>query len=378
MNRTVSLSDITLDDSDIQQVVEVLKTKWLSMGPVTQNFEQEFSVYNNIRHAFGVSNCTAALHIAARELGIRNGDEVVLPSLTFVATANSVLYCGAKPVFADITSHENFNISPEDIMEKISGKTKAIIVVHYAGYPCDMNAILDIAEDHNLKIIEDAAHAVGAEYKGKKCGTIGDIGCFSFFANKNMATGEGGMIVTESDEIAEKIRIIRSHGMTTLTWDRHKGHAYTYDVVDLGYNYRICEIASCLGRTQLKKLDTNNEIRKGIVEKYHQQLKNLRNIGLPFLEHDGVSAYHIFPLLLKDYPREKFMDELKAKGIQTSIHYNPIHLFSYYKKSVCPDISLPRTEFVGEHEVTLPLHPLLSDDDISYVTDSIKDVFSVK
>jgi dTDP-4-amino-4,6-dideoxygalactose transaminase len=374
MTQNISLSDITLDETDIQQVIEVLKSRWLSMGPVTQNFEKEFSEYNNVKYSFGVSNGTAALHIAVKELGITRGDEVILPSLTFVATANSVLYCGATPVFADITSHDNFNISPEDILEKISNKTKAIIVVHYAGYPCDMKAILDIAEDHHLKIIEDAAHAVGAEYHGKKCGTIGDIGCFSFFANKNLATGEGGMIVTERDDIAKNINIVRSHGMTTLTWDRHKGHAYTYDVVDLGYNYRISEIASALGRNQLKKLDANNKIRKGIAEQYQNQLRNIPNIRLPFLLCEGLSAYHIFPLLLENFSREKFMDRLKAKGIQTSIHYKPIHSFSYYKKMVNSSlISLPKTEYVGDHEVTIPLHPLLRDEEILYVTDSIKE-----
>jgi len=377
MTQNISLSDITLDENDIQQVLEVLRSKWLSMGPITQNFEKEFSVYNNIKYSFGVSNGTAALHIAVKELGITQGDEVILPSLTFVATANSVLYCGARPVFADITSYDDFNISPEDILEKISDKTKAIIVVHYAGYPCDMKAILEIAEDHHLKIIEDTAHAVGAEYQGKKCGTIGDIGCFSFFANKNLATGEGGMIVTERDDIAKKINIVRSHGMTTLTWDRHKGHAYSYDVVDLGFNYRISEIASSLGISQLKKLDMNNNIRKGIAEQYQNQLRNISNIRLPFLHHEGLSAYHIFPILLENFPREEFMDRLKAKGIQTSIHYKPIHLFSYYKRLVNSGlIKLPKTEYVGDHEVTIPLHPLLSEEKILYVTNTIKDSIS--
>jgi dTDP-4-amino-4,6-dideoxygalactose transaminase len=377
MTQNISLSDITLDETDIQQVTEVLKSRWLSMGPVTQNFEKEFSAYNNVKYSFGVSNGTAALHIAVKELGITRGDEVILPSLTFVATANSVLYCGARPVFADITSFDNFNISPEDILEKISHKTKAIIVVHYAGYPCDMKAILDIAEDHQLKIIEDTAHAVGAEYQGKKCGTIGDIGCFSFFANKNLATGEGGMIVTAHDDIAKNINIVRSHGMTTLTWDRHKGHAYTYDVVDLGYNYRISEIASSLGRSQLKKLDVNNKIRKGIAEQYQNQLRNIPNIRLPFLQYEGLSAHHIFPILLENNNREEFMDRLKAKGIQTSIHYKPIHLFSYYKKMVNSKlITLPKTEYVSDHEVTIPLHPLLRDEEILFVTDSIKESIS--
>jgi dTDP-4-amino-4,6-dideoxygalactose transaminase len=377
VTQNIALSDIPLDENDIAQVVEVLKSKWLSMGPITQNFEKEFSDYNNVKHSFGVSNGTAALHIAVKELGIKQGDEVILPSLTFVATANSILYCRAKPVFADITSYKNFNISPESIVEKISKKTKAIIAVHYGGYPCDMKAILDIAADHNLTIIEDAAHAVGAEYRGKKCGTIGDIGCFSFFANKNLATGEGGMIVTNHDDIARKINIIRSHGMTTLTWDRHKGHAYSYDVVDLGYNYRISEIASSLGRTQLKKLDNNNKIRREITEKYQKQLTDSSNIQLPFLSYEGLSAYHIFPILLKNFPREKFMMRLKDKGIQTSIHYKPIHQFSYYKKMVHSNSDeLSKTEYVGNHEVTIPLHPLLHEEEILYVTNTIKDTIA--
>lgn len=191
MEWKIPLSDIDLDEEEIGAVTKVLRSKWLSMGPVTQQFEEEFAKYLGVKYAFGVANGTAALHIAHKVLGIAENDEVIVPSLTFVATANSVLYCGAKPVFADITSLDDFNISPEDIIEKITSKTKAITIVHYGGYPCDMDAIMKIASDHNLKVIEDAAHAPGAEYKSKKCGTIGDIGCFSFFSNKNLATGEG-------------------------------------------------------------------------------------------------------------------------------------------------------------------------------------------
>jgi dTDP-4-amino-4,6-dideoxygalactose transaminase len=253
MEWKIPLSDIDLDEEEIREVVKVLKSKWLSMGPVTQRFEEEFAKYLGVKHAFGTSSGTAALHIAHKVLGIKEDDEVIVPSLTFVATANSILYCKAKPVFADITSLEDFDISPEDILEKITTKTKAITIVHYGGYPCDMDAIMEIADDYNLKIIEDAAHAPGAEYKGRKCGTIGDVGCFSFFANKSLVTGEGGMIVTNDDALAEKTRIMRSHGMTTLTWDRHKGHAHSYDVVDMGFNYRINEVASAIGLVQLKK-----------------------------------------------------------------------------------------------------------------------------
>ena len=375
MEWKIPLSDIDLDDEEIEAVTKVLKSKWLSMGPVTQKFEKEFADYLGVKHAFGVSSGTAALHIALKALGIEEGDEVIVPSLTFVATANSVLYCGAKPIFADIISLNNFNISPDDILEKITNKTKAIIVVHYGGYPCDMDAIMEIAKAHNLKVIEDAAHAPGAEYKGKKCGTIGDVGCFSFFANKNLVTGEGGMIVTNDDALAEKIRMIRSHGMTTLTWDRHKGHAHSYDVVDMGFNYRINEMASAIGLVQLKRLDGNNEKRREIVEEYKKRLEKISGISVPFKNYKEKPSYHIFPILLaEDISRNEFIDKLKEKGIQTSIHYPPIHLFTYYRKKFgFEEGILPKTEYVGEHEVTLPLYPGMCEDDVKFITERISE-----
>ncbi len=374
MEWKVTLSDIDLGDEEIKAVVNVLRSKWLSMGPVTQKFEQEFAKYLGVKHAFAVSSGTAALHIACRILNIKQGDEVIVPSLTFVATANAVLYCGAKPVFADITSVDNFNISPEDVQEKITNKTKAVIVVHYGGYPCDMKSILEIAEDYKLRVIEDSAHAIGAEYEGKKCGTFGDVSCFSFFANKNLVTGEGGMIVTNDDKLAEKIRIIRSHGMTALTWDRFKGHSYTYDVVDLGYNYRLTEIASALGLVQLKKLDKNNEKREKIVKEYKKKLKKFSEITIPFKNFKGKASYHIFPILLTEkIGRFEFMKKLRENGIQTSIHYPPIHLFTYYRKSFgFKEGALPLTELVGEREVTMPLHPLMSKEDVNFVCDKIE------
>lgn len=373
MEWKIPLSDIDMDEEEIEAVTKVLKSKWLSMGPVTQQFEKEFAEYLGVKHAFAVSNGTAALHIAHWVLGIRAEDEVIVPSLTFVATSNSILYCGAKPVFADITSLDDFNISPRDILNKITPKTKAITVVHYGGYPCDMNAIMEIAHDHGLRVIEDAAHATGAEYKGRKCGTIGDVGCFSFFANKNLVTGEGGMIVTNDDILAEKIRIMRSHGMTTLTWDRHKGHANSYDVVGIGFNYRINEMASALGLVQLKKLEENNGKRKTIVELYRKQLKTISEISTPFDDCKDKSAHHIFPILLsEEVPRNKFIERLKEKGIQTSIHYPPIHLFSYYKEMFgFKNDFLLKTEFVGKQEVTLPLHPLMKLEDITLIFNEI-------
>jgi dTDP-4-amino-4,6-dideoxygalactose transaminase len=376
MTWKIPLSDIDLDEEEIKAVEDVLKSKWLSMGPVTQKFEEEFSRYLGIKHAFGVANGTAALHLANKVLGIETGDEVIMPSLTFVATANSTVYMGGTPVFADIIGSNNLNISPDEIRKKIDQKTKAITVVHYGGFPCEMDEITKIASEHDLKIIEDAAHAPGAEYKGKKCGTIGDIGCFSFFSNKNIVTGEGGMIVTDDDVLAERIRILRSHAMTTLTWDRHKGHAKSYDVVDLGYNYRTTEVASALGLIQLRRLDESNDIREKIVKEYMGQLEDVPEITIPFKDHPQKSSYHIFPALLSDkINRLNFQNELKIKGIQSSIHYPPVHLFSYYKNTFgFEEGMLPNTEYVSNHEVTLPLHPLMTNEDISSICDSIKEI----
>lgn len=376
--KQIPLSDVDINDEEIKIVIDVLKSKWLSMGPITQQFEGEFANYLKIKYAYGVSNGTAALHLANKVLGIGKGDEVIVPSLSFVATANASLYCGAKPVFADITSLDNLNISPDDILEKITDKTRAITVVHYGGYPCDMDAIMEIAQDNDLKVIEDAAHAPGAEYKGKKCGTIGDVGCFSFFSNKNLVTGEGGMIVTNHDNLAGKIRTMRSHSMTTLTWDRHNGHAYSYDIDDIGFNYRINEIASALGLIQLSKLDFNNNRRKAIFNEYINNLNGTDEITIPFKNFNWKSSYHIFPILLSEnVDKYEIIDGLKANGVQTSIHYPPIHSFSYYKQNFkLNNLFLPNTEFVANNIITLPLYPEMTKEEVIYVTKSLKELIN--
>jgi dTDP-4-amino-4,6-dideoxygalactose transaminase len=359
---------------EVDAVRDVLQSRWLSMGPVTEEFEAAFARYLGVKHAFAVSNGTAALHIAHAVLGIGSGDEVITPSLTFVATANSVLYCGARPVFADIAGPDDLNVAWEDIAAKVSPRTRAITVVHYGGYPCDMQPILDLARDHDLRVVEDAAHAVGATYKEKMCGTIGDVGCFSFFANKNLATGEGGMVVTNDDDLAERIRVMRSHGMTTLTWDRHRGHGYSYDVTALGYNYRINEVASALGIVQLRRLAENNARRKRIAARYRKMLEGVEGIACPFSgKVDGESSHHIFPVVLPgDLPRAGLQAALKELGVQTSIHYPPIHLFTYYQRLLGDTSgSLPQTEFVGEHEMTLPLYPGMTDEEVEYVCAAI-------
>lgn len=378
MKWKIPLTDIDLGQEEIKAVIKVLKSKWLTMGEITHNFETAFAEYLGVKHAFAVANGTAALHIAHQALGITEGDEVICPSLTFVATANSVFYTKAIPVFADVTSLNNFNISPDSIREKITPKTRAITVVHYGGYPCNMDDILEIARSHGLYVIEDAAHAPGAVYKGEKAGTIGDIGCFSFFSNKNMTTGEGGMIVSNHDELAERIRRTRSHGMTTLTLDRHKGHAYSYDVLELGYNYRIDEIRAAIGIEQLKRLEKNNSARKEIVGSYRNMLQDIDEISIPFREHPDRSSFHILPVLLNSgVDRKNFQERLKAKGIQTSMHYPPIHLFSFYRKKFgYKQGHLPITEEIGKREVTLPLYPQMDQRSVKYIVDEIKNILA--
>jgi dTDP-4-amino-4,6-dideoxygalactose transaminase len=343
------------------------------MGEVTQTFEAEFAAYLKIKHAFAVSNGTTALHLAYAALGLGPGDEIILPSLTFVATANAALYTGATPVFADISSLDDLTISPEAIESKITPRTKAIGVMHYGGYPCVMDQILDIAGRHHLAVVEDAAHAPGAMFQGRKCGTLSDVGCFSFFSNKNLTSGEGGMVVTQRDDLAERIRLMRSHGMTTLTWDRHLGHAYSYDVVELGYNYRTDEIHAALGLAQLAKLEHNNARRATLVAEYRRRLAETTGLKLPFTSRREGSAFHIMPIFLDEkVERAAFIDAMKAKGVQTSIHYPPIHTFTYYRNRFGDHAgSLPNTERAGQREVTLPLYPTMSPADNDWVIQAV-------
>jgi dTDP-4-amino-4,6-dideoxygalactose transaminase len=376
MRWKVTLSDLNFDQREQKIVSQVIQNRWLTMGEMVKKLERNFANFLGVKHAFAVSSGTAALHLSLRALNIKTEDEVLVPSLTFVASANAILYVGAKPVFVDITSLSDLNLSCDDLENKINPKTKAIMVVHYGGYLADMERIKKIAKKHNLFVIEDAAHAIGAKFKSKMAGGIGDIGCFSFFSNKNMATGEGGMVVTNRDKFAQKIRLLRSHGMTSMTWDRHKGHAYSYDVTELGYNYRMTEMNAALGIEQLKKLRRSNRKRKSLIKIYVENLKGTKGLSIPFLNYPRDSAFHLFPIILdQDVNREKFMDFLKRAKIQTSIHYPPIHKFSYYRKNFKESENyLPSTEYVGGHEVTLPLHPLLKKEDILFVCDKIKEI----
>jgi dTDP-4-amino-4,6-dideoxygalactose transaminase len=371
MRWRVPLADLDYGEREETAVMEVLRGRWLTMGSVTQEFEDAFREFMGVRYAVAVANATVSLHLACLALGIGPGDEVIVPSLSFVATASAVLYTGARVRFADILGTKDLNISPEQIEAQITPRTKAMIVMHYGGYPCRMDMIREIADHHRLALIEDAAHAPGAFYKGRALGTWGSVGCFSFFSNKNLATGEGGMLVTDREELAVCVRLLRSHAMTSLTWDRHQGHAHSYDVIELGYNYRIDEVRSALGMVQLEKLHRNNARRKALTMRYREALEGTL-VEIPFINTEGESAYHIFPILLPvDVNRAGFIESMRDAGVQTSIHYPPIHQFSYYRKNY-PGVNLPQTEMVARREVTLPLYPSMRDSDVDYVVAALK------
>ncbi len=375
------LSDIDFDDLEIAAVTDVVHSKWLSLGPKTAEFESRFCEELGAKHAVAVSSCTAALHLALMALDIGPGDEVLVPSYTFVASANSILYQRATPVFVDINGPHDLNLDVDDLEAKITPRTKAIMVVHMAGFLADMDRIMAIAEKQGLVVVEDACHAIGATYvnpgspyDGRQAGTIGHAGCFSFFANKNLPAGEGGMLVTGDEALANRVRLSRSHGMSKTSWDKANGRAHAYDVVQLGFNYRCTEITAALGLAQLAKLPAANERRKRLVEQYRTNLAQTPGITIPFADRLDDSSHHIFPIVVDDpHDREPFRQRLLDCGIQTSVHYPPIHEFSLYRAHTDQSTDLAMTEDVAAREVTLPLHPLLSASDVDIICRSVNE-----
>jgi dTDP-4-amino-4,6-dideoxygalactose transaminase len=374
----IPLFDLDYGEEEESAVLRVLRSKWLTMGEVTQRFEGAFAEEIGVRHAVAVANGTVALHLACVATGIGPGDEVIVPALTFVATAAAIRYAGGVPVFADICSPTDLTIAPASIESLISPRTRAIMVMHYGGYMCDMQAITAIAHKHHLAVIEDAAHAPGAELDGRKAGAWGQAAAFSFFSNKNLATGEGGAVTTSDDAVAADLRRLRSHGMTTLTWDRYRGQAWSYDVTALGYNYRPGEILSALALEQLKKLRANNERRRALTAHYHELIEETApQVGLPFGQHRGISSSHILPVLLPEgVERARFMESMKEKGIQTSIHYPPIPDFQHYRAAGERN-AIPLTRAVASREVTLPLYPKMSMGDVETVVEAVRESVSL-
>jgi dTDP-4-amino-4,6-dideoxygalactose transaminase len=353
-----------------------LRSKWISSGPKTVEFEKKFSEMLNTPYSVALANCTVALHLAMKLVGISEGDEVICPSLTFVATVNAIRYVNATPVFADIRSNEDLTIDADDIERKITPKTKAIIVMHYGGFACDMSRIMSLAQRQDLKVIEDACHGPLSDYHGKKLGTIGDIGCFSFFSNKNISIGEGGMLVTNDKTYFEKAKLLRSHGMTSLSYDRSKGHSTTYDVIELGYNYRMDDIRASIGIVQLNKLMKDLRKRAEIRKMYIKQLSLINEIIIPFKNYNEFSSNYIFPILLRNstfQKRNKVREILAEAGIQTSVHYPAVHRFSIYKEYYT---ELPKTDYAANNIITLPMYSKLDKDLIQTVTITLQRIFN--
>lgn len=372
MTRNIPLFDLSYGLEEEQAVLAVLRSKWISTGPRCLELEEQFKEKLGASHAVTLSNCTSALHLALLVLGISEGDEVILPSLTFVATANAVRYVGAKPVFCDIKGTHDLNLDPNLLEALVTPRTKALIVMHYAGFPCDMDEILEVADRHNLRIVEDACHGPLSEYRGRKLGTIGDIGCFSFFSNKNISTGEGGLLVTGDERLAARVRLLRSHGMTSLSYDRHKGHETSYDVVGLGYNYRMDDIRASLGLAQLAKLTADLQKRAEIRRWYVEQLSWTPGIIIPFRDLEGPVSNYIFPIVLASADaelRHNVRDKLRSCGIQTSVHYPAVHKFSIYNS---PAVVLPVTEYVTDAEITLPMYSALEQEDVGYICGELR------
>lgn len=372
MEFKIPLFDLNFDEAEEKAVLETLRSKWISTGPKTTEFENKFSDMLDVNHSVALSNCTVALHLAMKLLDIKDGDEIICPSLTFVATVNSIRYVNAIPVFADIKSYEDLTIDPGDIERKITDKTKAIVVMHYGGFACDMERIMALAQKYNLKVIEDACHGPLSEYSGKKLGTIGDIGCFSFFSNKNISTGEGGMLVTNNTEYFEKAKLLRSHGMTSLSYERAKGHSTNYDVVELGYNYRMDDIRASIGIVQLNKLKEDLIKREQVRKWYIEELSNNENIIIPFKDYKEFSSNYIFPIVLKNSNSEKrdwIRNKLAEAGIQTSVHYPAVHRFSIYKDFY---LELHKTDYVVNNLITLPMYSNLSITEIQFIARQIR------
>lgn len=362
----------TIEQDDIQAVVDVLKSDFLTTGPKIAEFEQTVADYVGAKYAVAISNGTSALHAACFAAGIGPGDEVITTPLTFAASANCVLYCGGTPVFADVDP-KTYNIDPDDIRRKITDRTKAIIAVHLAGQPCDMDAIHSIAREHGLIVIEDGAHALGSVYKGKKVGSLSDMTTFSFHPVKPITTGEGGMIVTDNEDFYKKMVLFRSHGITRddSMMTRNDG-PWFYQQFDLGYNYRITDIQCALGCSQMKKLDRFLARRKEIVARYNEAFADCDNIITPYQLSDTESGWHLYIVQVKNCDRRQVFENMREKGIGVNVHYIPVYMHPYYQEHGYENMHCANAEEIYSHIISLPLYPGLTSEQQDYVIDTLK------
>lgn len=362
----------TIEQDDIQAVVDVLKSDFLTTGPKIAEFEQTVADYVGAKYAVAISNGTSALHAACFAAGIEPGDEVITTPLTFAASANCVLYCGGTPVFADVDP-KTYNIDPEDIQRKITDRTKAIIAVHLAGQPCDMDAIHSIAREHGLIVIEDGAHALGSVYKGKKVGSMSNMTTFSFHPVKPITTGEGGMIVTDNEDFYKKMILFRSHGITRddSMMTRNDG-PWFYQQFNLGYNYRITDIQCALGCSQMKKLDRFLARRKEIVARYNEAFADCDNIITPYQLSDTESGWHLYIVQVKKCDRRQVFENMREKGIGVNVHYIPVYMHPYYQEHGYENVHCANAEEIYSHIISLPLYPGLTSEQQDYVIDTLK------
>jgi perosamine synthetase len=368
-----------IGDEEIAAVVEVLKSGWLTTGMQVKRFEEDFAHYVGSRHAVAANSCTAALHLALEAVGIKEGDEVIVPTMTFTASAEVVLYLKAKPVLVDCLPN-TLNIDPDQIERAITSRTKAIIPVHFGGQPCVMEPIVEIARRHNLYVIEDAAHALPAKYHGQTVGAIGDITCFSFYATKTITTGEGGMATTENAEWAARMRMMSLHGISHDAWKRYaKEGSWYYEVLCPGFKYNLTDIGAAIGIEQLKKCDGFSATRNQIAAAYNKAFANLPEIHTPVCEPDLQHAWHLYVIQLElerlKITRDQFIEALKTLGIGTSVHFIPLHLHPYYRDSFgyVPDDFSNATE-AYQRIISLPIYPRMTEADIGHVINTVDQV----
>ena len=352
-----------------QALVAVLRSGWVAMGPQVEAFERRFADLVGTQHAVAVSSCTAALHLTQVALGIGRGDEVIVPSLTFSATANSALVTGATPVFADIASADDWTLDPADAARRITPRTKAVIAVHYGGHPADMAALGTVCRDAGVTLIEDACHGLGGSLDGRAMGALGAAGCFSFYSNKVITTGEGGMVTTDDADLALHIAKLRSHGMTATAIDRVRG-AFDYEVTEAGFNYRLDDLRAAVGLAQVDRLAVKLARRRDLVRLYCARLASIPGLSVPNFGGRGEPANYLMTVLLDGGDREAVRRRLQERGIQTSVHYHPVHLFAHYRHVA---ERLPITESVAARTITLPLYPRLQESDVDYVAAALQD-----
>ena len=366
----VTLSDLRVPEEDITAVADVYRSGWLSMGPETERFESALADYAQARFALAVANGTAALHLMCAAAGLGPGDEVVVPAMTFVATVNAIAYTGARPVFADIAALDRPWLSPAAAAAALGPRTRAIMTMTYGGDPGDTPALAELADARSVALLIDAAHAIGARTEAGHVSTLGLAAAFSFFSNKNLPVGEGGALTTDDEELARRARLLRSHGMSTLTWDRHRGHAAGYDVTELGFNYRIDEPRAILARRRLARLDADNAARAALDERYRELLGEVAGVAPVQRPVPGTrAAHHLFVVVLDEgVDRDRLRSLMADAGIQTSLHYPPVHRFSIYADGA-PE--LPLTDAFARRAVTLPMFAHMTHDQQDLVVEAV-------